>query len=756
MKKLFIIIVILSFRHASLAQDNSRHEADILLSALERSKADTARISLLLKLAEFQIFKPGEFKQDLDSAAAYIEKAKVLTTSLKSTESIGFTTLVEAFLTKERGQRDEAKKMVERAIAIISTQKDKSKLPDAYFELSDYYDYNVQDQLPKKIKLVEQAVAGFQQTKNKERQGYCLKVLADLYGDPSKVLQTLALSLEAYKSINYTQLQGVYTIYGSVYYEQGNYKQSLNYELLALKSAESCNDTSMNLCQIYNTIGIILTRLDEKEKAIDYFKIALQIAEKYNDNTNAQLLLTNIIDSYNKMGKPEEGLKIIKNTPGKFLIPRDDQNYYVRPYIYLSVYYNLNDNKKARIYADQLPVIIKAHKPRDRDLNNVYHLIISYYIRSGQLKAAGIYLKKIDSLSRKIGNPNRINLNNYLKFRLDTALGNFKSAVYNLLNYNKISDSLFNETKSKQIKQLEIDYETTKKEDSIKIKDKSITVLNQQNQLQNVSLQRANLLRKFTFGGIALMLFIMGLLYRQYRNKQQTNQTIMHKNELLEHLVTEKEWLLKEVHHRVKNNLQTVVSLLELQSENLQDEALSAIHDSQNRIYAMSLIHQKLYQTDKIASINMQPYLQELTNHLQAIYNPERKINFDVQVTDLEMDVSQAIPVGLIVNEAVTNSIKYAFNQSISHPDISIILEQNNKQDLKLIIADNGVGLPPLFDSTDTSGLGFKLMNALAEDIEGKLTVESKSGTFIKVFFNASITFDKRSEISQPEKTYAI
>lgn len=759
MKKLLIISLILSFYNIALAQDISRHDADSLLSALKRSKADTARIPLLLKLAEFQIFKPGEYKQDLDSAAAYIEKAKALNVKRKSGGYLGFTTLVEAILTKERGQRDVAKKMVEQAIEIAGREKDNFHLAQAYFELSDYYDYRTPEQLSEKIKLVEKALVGFRQTGNKEREGYSLKVLADLYdgkGESSKVLRTLDLSLEAYQSINYTQLQGVYVLYGGVYYERGDYNQALSYELLALQSAEKSADTSMNLCQIHNSIGVILLQLGEKEKAIAHYKVALQIAEKYNDNFNVLLLLTNIVDGYNRLGKPGEGLKVLNATPGKFLTPKDDASYYVLPKAYLSIYYNLKDYPKAQVYANQLLSIIKTHKPQKRTIDNIYLLLINYYISSKQLKTAGLYLKKKDSLSQEVGDPNTMNQNNYLKFRLDTALGNFRLATYSILKYNKIKDSLFNETKSKQIKQLEIGYETGKKEDSIKIKDKSITVLNQKNQLQQSNLQRASLLRKITFVGISLLLLIMGLLYRQYRSKQKTNQVIMIKNELLEHLVTEKEWLLKEVHHRVKNNLQTVVSLLELQSENLGDEALSAIHDSQNRIYAMSLIHQKLYQTDKIASINMQPYLLELSNHLQDIYNPERKIHFDMQVAPLELDVSQAIPVGLIVNEAVTNSIKYAFKHPVSSPEISIVLAQNKKQDLKLIIADNGVGLPPLFDSTDTTGLGFKLMNALAGDIDGSLIVESEEGTVVKVLFNASITFDKRTEIPKPKKAYAI
>ncbi|MEO7045523.1 MAG: tetratricopeptide repeat protein, partial [Ferruginibacter sp.] len=346
MRKLVIIILILSFCGVSFAQDISRHEADSLLIVLKRSKVDTARINLLLTLAKFQIFKPGEFKQDLDSAAAYIEKAKVLTTSLKSTESIGFITLVQAFLTKERGQKDVGKKMVEQAIATISKQKDKSRLPDAYLELSDYYDYNDSAQLSEKISLVEKAVTGFQQSGNKERQGFSLKVLADLYinqGNYSLALEKLHLALEAYNSIHYTQLQGVYVLLGSIYINNGNYKQALVYELMALDYAEKNKDTSMNLCQINNYIGIVFYQLGEKEKAVKHYEAALQIAEKNNDNDNVIVMIANLVDNYTGMGIPEEGLRLLNTTPKKFLVPKHDQSDYMIPRAYFSIYYFLND-----------------------------------------------------------------------------------------------------------------------------------------------------------------------------------------------------------------------------------------------------------------------------------------------------------------------------------------------------------------------------------------------------------------------------
>jgi two-component sensor histidine kinase len=140
-------------------------------------------------------------------------------------------------------------------------------------------------------------------------------------------------------------------------------------------------------------------------------------------------------------------------------------------------------------------------------------------------------------------------------------------------------------------------------------------------------------------------------------------------------MVLEKEWLLKEVHHRVKNNLQTVVSLLELQAENLDNEALSAIHNGQNRIYTISLIHQKLYQTDNVASINMKDYLLELTQHLRDVYNVGRSIDFDIHIAPLELDVSQAIPIGLIVNEPSPIPSSMALLKATLK--ISILLQQH-------------------------------------------------------------------------------
>src|SRR4029079_18959189 len=135
-------------------------------------------------------------------------------------------------------------------------------------------------------------------------------------------------------------------------------------------------------------------------------------------------------------------------------------------------------------YCNQILDLLKVQMPRAQVLNDFYHLLIRFYLESGQYASAGVYLKKIDSLSRKIGDLTRIKENYYLAFRLDTATGSYRPAITNLLKFQHLHDSIFDETNRRQMQQLEVEYETQKNKNDIKIKDQDIVLLNQKNQLQ--------------------------------------------------------------------------------------------------------------------------------------------------------------------------------------------------------------------------------------------------------------------------------
>jgi two-component sensor histidine kinase len=202
-----------------------------------------------------------------------------------------------------------------------------------------------------------------------------------------------------------------------------------------------------------------------------------------------------------------------------------------------------------------------------------------------------------------------------------------------------------------------------------------------------------------------------------------------------ERLLKEKERLLKEIHHRVKNNLQIVMSLLNSQASSLKDQsALSAIQESQHRVQAMALIHQKLYQSEGIARIPMKAYIEEVVGFLSDSYSLSQSVKLDVEVEDIELDVTQAVPLGLIINEGITNAFKYAFPDGRSGK-IFLSLHSLAEYTYQLSIADDGVGLPVDFDPSHSRSLGMTLLHGFSAQLDGELVLKNCSGLTINLVF---------------------
>ena len=198
----------------------------------------------------------------------------------------------------------------------------------------------------------------------------------------------------------------------------------------------------------------------------------------------------------------------------------------------------------------------------------------------------------------------------------------------------------------------------------------------------------------------------------------------------------EKEILLKEIHHRVKNNMQIISSLLNLQSIKINDPGdLELFQASQNRVYSMSLIHEQLYESENLAEINFQDYIRELVSHISDTYlTPEDNINFDIKAENAFFGIDKAIPCALMVNELLSNAVKYAFPARPAAGKVEIILK--HQQQYVLTVRDNGIGLPDGFDPKQPDGLGYQLITALIDQLEGELLAESDSGTVITITFS--------------------
>ena len=198
----------------------------------------------------------------------------------------------------------------------------------------------------------------------------------------------------------------------------------------------------------------------------------------------------------------------------------------------------------------------------------------------------------------------------------------------------------------------------------------------------------------------------------------------------------EKEFLLKEIHHRVKNNLGIVSSLLSLQTAQIKDPKVKEeMEKGQNRVYSMSMIHQKLYQGKDLSIIEMKDYFMELGDHILNSFDVNVMVDIVYDMQNIELDVDTAVPLGLIVNELLTNAFKYAFpNKSKGTIHISLLEIQN--QIYELIVADNGVGHNTK-ENTQCIGFGTQLVSLLTKQLDGVVDKTTKNGTTVKIMFKA-------------------
>jgi PAS domain S-box-containing protein len=236
---------------------------------------------------------------------------------------------------------------------------------------------------------------------------------------------------------------------------------------------------------------------------------------------------------------------------------------------------------------------------------------------------------------------------------------------------------------------------------------------------------------------------------RLYERAQREISERMRAEEQIKASLREKEVLLKEIHHRVKNNLQVISSLLSLQSRCIEDQSvLKLFQESQNRVRSMALIHEKLYRSQDLTRINFAEYIRNLATSLLRSYRANSgPVSLKVNANDVSLSIDAAVPCGLIINELVSNSLKYAFPPLPSFPpdggderggEIRIEIRSDRDHQVTLIVADNGVGFPKGLDFRHTESLGMQLVNTLTNQLDGTVELHSNGGTEFKITFATS------------------
>ncbi|MHC4540828.1 MAG: sensor histidine kinase [Planctomycetota bacterium] len=215
-----------------------------------------------------------------------------------------------------------------------------------------------------------------------------------------------------------------------------------------------------------------------------------------------------------------------------------------------------------------------------------------------------------------------------------------------------------------------------------------------------------------------------------------SEQQLRATNQQLKTSLEEKEVLLREIHHRVKNNLQVVVSLLSLQSENVQDdEAARLFRESQLRVKSMALLHEQLYETENLAHINLGDYVRHLTDELRCSYGADaQEIRFKIDVEDVFPGIDKAVPCALIINELVSNCLKHAFPGDRAG-EIRIGLDSDEQGNCALSVSDDGAGFAQDVELTDARTFGLKLVSILAEQLQGAVILDQSAGTSFRISF---------------------
>jgi two-component sensor histidine kinase len=750
MKPLLLYLLLASFLFPLGAQPPGT-PAGRLREQLKHSVADTNRVMLLLDLTHLYVHNPGVKAPDLDSALVLARQAVALSQSLHFYKGEGKGHLLLAKALRKKGAVQPAREQVEQALDIARKYGDPNLSGHVYSELTRYYSNSGTD-IAAKIRLNEQAIAFFARAGERKKEADVLKDQGDLHQLQENYrlsLRELQRALALYRSVRYPNVQGVYDLLGFVSTKTGDYKAGLSYGLKAVRTARQQGDTGMQLCTIYNRLGITYQAVGQTGQAHAYFKKSLHIAQQNRHVPSVVYLSGNISTLLLGAGKPREAIAFLREIAARYP-PGDPEGRIILATRFMDAYRSLGQYARAQPYCNRVLQLAGKYGAGSPGMAATYHSVVEFLLSSRQYEPARTYLRINQALCEKQGAAGALAANHLLWFRLDSTLRNYPAAIGHYQRYVALRDSLLTESKSREIEQLMIQYESEKKDQDLKLKEKNIQLLTKQGKLQQQQLAQAQMIRNGTIAGAVMLVLLLGLGYNRYRLKQQSNQLleakqreINQKNTFLEQLLgekegllEEKEWMLKEIHHRVRNNLQIVISLLNSQAANLSDDpALSTIKESQHRVQAMALIHQKLYQSEQVARVEMASYINDLVVYLRDAYTHLTPVRFNLSVEPLELDVTLAVPLGLIINEAVSNALKYAFPGD-DGGTVTLRLHPAAGNTYELVIADDGAGLPPGYEPARSRSLGMTLLHGLSEQLGGQLRITGSPGVAIHLLFH--------------------
>lgn len=468
---------------------------------------------------------------------------------------------------------------------------------------------------------------------------------------------------------------------------------ALKYRKLEFKSEKTTDP--IRIASYNNDLGVFYNRAKLPDSAILHLDKASKIMDKVlsrNPNNPNHIFFKNLIEgnrasSFELQGKYEEAIPLLKN----------------------DIYYSILTNNMG-------------------SAANSYLAILDCYLQSPRLELAKLYLDTAEHFISKLDEFD-IKLKLYkVKSTYYRKKGDLKNAIYYLDQYINQKDSISQVEKEKQLLNQQIAFDVYTKEQQLLEKEKII-------ETGRLEEAKQKTFRAYLISGLLMLIGIIVFLFlnnnlakKREAELQLKNKQIWRQNKQIESSLKEKELLIKEIHHRVKNNLQIISSMLSLQVGKTDNpEAVLILNDARQRIASMALTHQMLYQKSTLNTVSVKEYVDTLIKQIAGSFElPHIQLNTIIECDNRVIDLDTAIPLGLLINELITNAYKHAF-KGRSQGIITVKLWQE-KADCFLVIQDDGIGLPVDAEKNSAS-LGMELIHILTDQLNSTLKIKRENGT---------------------------
>jgi two-component system, sensor histidine kinase PdtaS len=551
----------------------------------------------------------------------------------------------------------------------------------------------------------------------------------DLYSEEVAIYESFLADNglpETFKKRISSDLAKVLGNIANVYGRQDNYSKALENYYRSLKIHERLNDEKQ-IGIMCGNIGIVYYRMKEFPKALEFYEKALKIAQKQNSRSDEARHLTNMGMVFSDQKNYEKSLEYFNSA---LKLAQKEKDFYSQTSILSAlgtVYGEIGNYEKAFDFLDQGLRIAEENEDKGM-ISNLTGNIGGILMRQNRLKEAEVFLLKAVSVAKEIGELYDQKEWSYNLAELYLKQKKTELAFNYYHQYDQIKDSIFSKENSLNILRHEMNYEYEKKEAKEKAEhEKQIIKFQAQQKLDQQMVL-------FLVIGIVLVLLLLFFVKRAYDAKKKYADVLADEGE-------RKQLLLEEVHHRISNNLSIISSLLSIQMNAVEDDRLNShLLQTQNRIQSLSALHELLNQTDSQLQININEYIGKILDfHREAASGLYKALKIESKISPVQVPAKAAVPIALIINELITNSLKYAFPEKSSGLIFIELLPSRDKiNEWQLIVSDNGKGFSPEIDQ-DKDSLGLRLVRIMVRQLEGSLEIDSKNGTTVKIIFDLLI-----------------